>query len=237
MKRSLQLVAAVALFVMASKLLIENVLGVDLEPTLRDWAVNPGAGAALVIVGLLAVDVFLPVPSSLVMVLSGAVFGVAWGAGLALVGSVGGEWLGFELVRRYGRSMAGRLVGESELATLSRFFDQFGTIAIIVSRPLPVVMETMSVVAGLSAMSRGAFLLASLIGTAPIAVVYAYAGAVSREVGSVVPALVILVSVAAGAWLWYRARMGRVTRRPSPSSEASRDSRPAGRPPSLDSRS
>ena len=55
-------------------------------------------------------------------------------------------------------------------------------------------------------MRRRDFLVASLIGTAPIVVVYAYAGAVSRAVGSIVPAVVILIAVAALAWVLYRAR-------------------------------
>ena len=76
-----------------------------------------------------------------------------------------------------------------------------------VTRALPVVMETMSVVAGVSTMRRRTFLVASAIGTAPIVIVYAYAGAMSRETGSLVPAIVILVGVAAAGWVWYRARM------------------------------
>jgi uncharacterized membrane protein YdjX (TVP38/TMEM64 family) len=69
------------------------------------------------------------------------------------------------------------------------------------------VMETASVVAGLSRMPRSTFLLASLVGTAPIAVIYAYAGALSRQTGSLVPAVVILVAVAAASALWFRARL------------------------------
>ena len=70
----------------------------------------------------------------------------------------------------------------------------------------PVVMETMSVVAGLSTMRRATFLAASLAGTAPIVLVYAYAGAMSREVGSLLPAAVILVAVSGAGWLVYRSR-------------------------------
>jgi uncharacterized membrane protein YdjX (TVP38/TMEM64 family) len=55
-------------------------------------------------------------------------------------------------------------------------------------------------------MSRAAFLGASLAGTAPIVVIYAYAGTVSRQVDSIVPAVVILVAVAACGYAWYRAR-------------------------------
>jgi len=68
-------------------------------------------------------------------------------------------------------------------------------------------METMSLVAGLSGMGRSAFLLASFIGTTPIVLVYAYAGAFSRETGSLVPAAVILTAVSGVAWLWYRSRL------------------------------
>lgn len=206
MKRSLLLMFAIAAAVVASKLLVEDVLGFNLEPFAAEWLATAGAGSAAVIVGLLAADVFLPVPSSVVMVLSGAAFGVWWGSLLALTGSVAGEWLGFELVRRYGRDMSRRLAGDEDLGVVNRFFERHGVLAVIVTRPMPVVMETMSLVAGLSRMPRSTFVGASLVGTTPIVVVYAYAGAVSREVGSLLPAAVILVSVAAAGWLVYRAR-------------------------------
>jgi uncharacterized membrane protein YdjX (TVP38/TMEM64 family) len=82
-------------------------------------------------------------------------------------------------------------------------------------------METMSIVAGLSRMRRRVFLLASLAGTAPIVVVYAYAGAASRQAGSLLPAAVILVCMTGAGWLWYRGRSKEATR--SPSSAAWRD--------------
>jgi uncharacterized membrane protein YdjX (TVP38/TMEM64 family) len=69
-------------------------------------------------------------------------------------------------------------------------------------------METMSIVAGLSTMPRRSFLIASAIGTAPIVVVYAYAGAMAKETGSLVPAIVILLAVAAAGWIWYRVSVG-----------------------------
>ena len=204
MKRTLVLTVLVAAAVIASKLLIEDVLGVPLEANARAWIENPGTSGAVAVVALLALDVFLPVPSSVIMVLSGALFGVVPGAILALAGSISGEWLGFELVRRYGQPMATALIGENEVPTFHRFFERHGVMAIIVTRPLPIVMETMSVVAGLSQMRRRTFLAASLAGTAPIVFVYAYAGAVSREAGSLVPAAVILAAVIGAGWLWYR---------------------------------
>ncbi|TAK15615.1 MAG: TVP38/TMEM64 family protein [Acidobacteria bacterium] len=207
MKRTLWLIVGVAAAVIASKLLVENVLGIDLEGLVEGWMANAGAGSAAVLVALLAADLFLPVPSSLIMVLSGAAFGVVWGSVFSLVGSIGGEWLGFELVRRYGVSASRRIVGDEDLEKMRAVMARHGAAAVLVTRALPVVMETMSVVAGLSRMSRRSFLLASLAGTLPVVVVYAYAGAVSREISSIVPAVVMLVAVAGGAWVWYRARI------------------------------
>jgi uncharacterized membrane protein YdjX (TVP38/TMEM64 family) len=59
----------------------------------------------------------------------------------------------------------------------------------------------------MSRMSRTSFLVSSLLGTIPIVVVYAYAGAVSRETGSLIPAVIILIAVAGAGWVWYRARI------------------------------
>ena len=209
MKRTIWLIVGVAAFVIASKLLIENVFGVNLDALVERWMANAGAGSAALLVGLLAADLFLPVPSSLIMVLSGAAFGVLWGSVFSLIGSIGGEWLGFELVRRYGLSASRRIVGDADLEKMRALMARHGAAAVLVTRALPVVMETMSVVAGLSQMSRTSFLVASVAGTLPVVVVYAYAGAVSREVSSLVPAVVMLLAVAGGAWIWYRAKISR----------------------------
>jgi uncharacterized membrane protein YdjX (TVP38/TMEM64 family) len=206
MRRTIALIAIVAAFVIGSKLLVENMLGFSFEPWAREWTAGVGLPAAAVVVGLLALDIFIPVPSSIVMILSGAAFGVVWGSLLAFAGSIGGEWLGFELARKYGTAVSRRFIGdESERRRLNDVLMTHGAAAIVVTRALPVVMETMSIVAGLSPMRRSTFLIASTIGTAPIVVVYAYAGAKSRETGSLVPAIVMLIAVAAGGWIWYRA--------------------------------
>ncbi len=218
MKRWFVLAIAAAGAVVGSKVLIENVLGFDLQPVATAWIAEAGAGSAVAVVALLALDLFIPVPSSVVMVLSGAAFGIAWGSLLSLVGSMCGAWVGFELARRYGRAVSARMVGGGELEQLERVFDRHGVVTVIVTRALPIVMETASVVAGLSRMPRSTFLLASLVGTAPIAVIYAYAGALSRQTGSLVPAVVILLAVAAAAALWFRARLA--ARNGAPASSA-----------------
>ena len=118
MRRTVILIVAVAGAVILSKLLIENVLGFRIDALAESWMARAGTGGAVAVVTLLAADLFLPIPSSLIMVLSGAAFGVLWGSVFSLVGSIGGEWLGFELVRRYGRRASSRMVGDDELERL-----------------------------------------------------------------------------------------------------------------------
>jgi hypothetical protein len=81
-----------------------------------------------------------------------------------------------------------------------------GRLPVMLTRLLPVVMETMRLVGRPVHHVARAFLAASLAGTAPIVVIYAYAGAVSRQVDSIVPAVVILVAVAACGYASYRAK-------------------------------
>ena len=206
MRRTIALIAIVAAFVIGSKLLIENALGISIEPWVRSSMAGAGPAGAAVVIGLLAADVFVPIPSSVIMILSGAAFGIWWGALVAFIGSIGGEWLGFEIARRYGSAWASRFIGNArEVERMNAMLARHGAAAVAVTRPLPVVMETMSLVAGISTMKRRTFLLASVIGTAPIVVIYAYAGAMSRETGSLLPAVVILIAVGGAGLVWYRA--------------------------------
>ena len=207
MRRVFWLIGGVAVSVIATKVVVEDLMGMNLAAAATTWIADAGVGGAITIGLLLAADILLPVPSSLVMILSGAAFGVWWGALLSLAGSIGGEWLGFELARRFGVSLSTRLVGDQDMADMRVVMARHGAVAVLVTRALPVVMETMSVVAGLSAMKRSTFLITSLAGTLPVALAYAYAGALSRQMNNLVPAAVILAGVTITAWVWYRARI------------------------------
>src|SRR5688572_8967988 len=77
------------------------------------WLRRGDAPAALAGVGLLVVDAVLPVPSSLVMIAFGALFGVAMGTLLSLFGSLGAMLVGFAIGRR-GGSLVTRFVSPQE---------------------------------------------------------------------------------------------------------------------------
>lgn len=176
---------------------------------------RPGLPAAAVIVLLLGSDIFLPIPSSIVMVLSGALFGTVLGGAISLIGSLAGNWGGFELMRHSGPAVFRRFVKEDEVRNMQPVVEQFGAVAVAVSRPVPIMMETITLVAGLLRMNRLRFLLASLLGTLPITFLYAYAGSSSVAVNSTVPAIFILVCVPAVGWYFVQRRLLRAKRMPS----------------------
>jgi hypothetical protein len=66
---------------------VVEALGVPLLVDPTPWLARPGIAAALLGVGLLVADVAVPVPSSIVMVAHGALFGVVLGTVLSLLGS------------------------------------------------------------------------------------------------------------------------------------------------------
>jgi uncharacterized membrane protein YdjX (TVP38/TMEM64 family) len=86
--------------------IVVETMGVPLLTDPTPWMGRGGVLAASLGVGLLVADVLLPVPSSLVMVAHGALFGVALGTLLSLTGSVGAALFGFAIGRRGGRLLA-----------------------------------------------------------------------------------------------------------------------------------
>lgn len=215
MKRWLLLVVGVVLLVIASKVLVEDLAGIDFAATVTRLVTEPGPGAAAAVVLLLIGDLLLPIPSSLVMVLSGAVFGTVKGTLIAIAGSIGCSIAGFELARRYGRSAALRIAGARDIAHLERTFARYGAGAVLVTRALPIMKEAMSVVAGLSKMRRSTFVAATLAGTVPEAALYSWAGARSRDAGSIAPAAVIVLALLLAGWLVWRNRGTAAVTRPT----------------------
>ncbi|MET1088737.1 MAG: VTT domain-containing protein [Arthrobacter sp.] len=139
-----------------------------------------GAGpymAAAVGVGLLIADVVLPVPSSLVMIMHGALFGVVLGTVLSLAGSLGAALVGFAIGRR-GGPLLDKLVPASERRRADDLLGRWGAIAVVVTRPVPLLAETTAVLAGAShSISWQRFIAAATTGSLPMAVLYAAAGA------------------------------------------------------------
>jgi uncharacterized membrane protein YdjX (TVP38/TMEM64 family) len=163
---------------------------------------------------LLCVDVFIPIPSSLVMVSLGIAYGWLWGALLSVAGSLAAAWVGYAVGRR-SRWLVERLISPEEARRADRMLQRWGVLAIVVSRPLPMVAETVAILAGSSAVGWGRLTLAALAGSLPIAFFCAWAGATAQEMESCLWAFLLTLAVAALIWLvgWLvsRRRASRTT--------------------------
>lgn len=199
-------------------------------PILTDPAPLLARGGWIAAVGgvvLLVADVVLPVPASLVMILHGALFGVVAGTLLSLTGALGAALFGFWIGRRGGPLLA-RLVPEDERDRADALLREWGDLAIIVTRPVPILAETMAILAGASPMGWGRMLLATLAGALPASLLYALTGATARNLDdtALVFSLVLLVAGlfwAVGKWVFRIRGRSAAPRRP--------ESNPAAPPP------
>lgn len=167
-----------------------------------------GAAAPLIAV-LLAADLVLPVPSSLVMTASGSLLGVVAGTAASFAGAMAGALLGFGLCRRFGQRAFRGLVGAEEHGRVSAFLMRYGSWAILLSRSVPMLTEIISCVAGLGTMSAVRFCALAAAGTLPLCLVYAVIGAAAGD-GSLHPGwallLAFLLPAAGYGWLQRRPR-------------------------------
>jgi uncharacterized membrane protein YdjX (TVP38/TMEM64 family) len=157
------------LFALAQALGLEFLSGPE---EMGQWALPV---AALVGVGLLIADIVLPVPSSMIMVAHGTLFGVAGGAALSVLGTMTAAMTGYWLGKK-GKRWLSRWFEPAHFAIGDRFFARWGVFAVIVSRPIPLINETISIAAGAAELSWQRMLLGSFLGSAPTALAYAWAG-------------------------------------------------------------
>jgi uncharacterized membrane protein YdjX (TVP38/TMEM64 family) len=115
--------------------------------------------------GLLALDVLLPIPSSIVAALLGARLGLGWGFACGWLGLCAGHALGY---------FAGALVparAREELPALSTFP------LVLLTRPVPVLAEAVAIGAGALRVPFARFALPMVLGNALYAGVMAANGA------------------------------------------------------------
>jgi uncharacterized membrane protein YdjX (TVP38/TMEM64 family) len=110
-----------------------------------------GINVALTGVGLLVGDIVLLVPSSLIMIANGALFGVAIGTILSIMGNLGAALVGFFIGRR-GEPVLARFIPPEESSRANHFLNEWGLLAIIITRPVPLLLETTIIMAGASTM-------------------------------------------------------------------------------------
>lgn len=164
------------------------------------WLDDAGAPAALLGIALLLFDVFIPVPSSVIMIANGALFGIAIGTLLSLAGSTGAALTGYWTGRK-GESVVAKFVPADERERASDLLHRWGIFALIVSRPVPILAETLAIIAGVAGIGWRKVLLSALIGGIPAALLYAIAGATIRGAGKGIYVFLLVLLLSGAVWL------------------------------------
>jgi len=154
--------------------------GTAIESWTKDFIDAAGARpwlAATVLGGLLASDILLPIPSSMVSTACGLLLGVSLGASVSLLGMTVSCILGYWLARGCGRTLAVRLVSSDDLDRFQSVHARFEDWAVVISRSIPVLAEVSVLFAGLSRMPAARFFLLSTLANLGISLGYALVGA------------------------------------------------------------
>jgi uncharacterized membrane protein YdjX (TVP38/TMEM64 family) len=160
---------------------------------------------ALVSVLLLGVDVVLPIPSSLLMISNGVLFGFGWGGLLSLAGGMISSVTGY-LIGAKSKRLAAKFSTPEEEEKAKAFLGNYGYLAIVASRPLPVLAESVSIISGTLGLNFRKVVLHSLIGLLPISFIYSMTGAYSTSFDSAALAFVFNVGMAGLLWgyMWWQ---------------------------------
>jgi uncharacterized membrane protein YdjX (TVP38/TMEM64 family) len=149
-------------------------------------------------------DLFLPLPSTVIMSAIGYLYGTVSGGLIAAIGSFLAGSLGYWLCRLIGDHAARRILGERDYErSIKLSSSEIGIWVVMLSRWLPVFPEVISCLAGMTRMSALKFHLALFCGSLPLGFAYAYIG----ETGIENPMLSILLSVGIPPVVWLSIRV------------------------------
>ena len=147
-----------------------------------EWFVNPiiilGIIGIFLFIGIMALQgLLVPIPSEIVLLASGMIWGVWIGGIMGVVGSMAAGMLCFYISRKGGRPLAKKFVGENTLAMMDEFIQKHEMGAIIIARSMPILaFDPISYAAGLVDMDTKKYAIGTLIGSIPRALFYSYLG-------------------------------------------------------------
>lgn len=142
----------------------------------------------------------LPLPAAVFTLAAGAVFGLARGLPIVVLGATLGALAAFYLGRVLGRDAVQHFTG-TRLQTLDRYLARRGFWAVLAARLVPIVpFAALNYLSGLTAVRASSYLLATILGILPGTTAYVAVGAYGNQPGSLpfltaVGALILLAVI------------------------------------------
>jgi uncharacterized membrane protein YdjX (TVP38/TMEM64 family) len=168
-----------------------------MERALHEWRENPPLPmiVAAAVVGLLATDIFLPIPSSLVSTLAGWQLGAVGGTAASWVGMTLGAAIGFALARWFGQPAVAWLTRADDLARTRLLAERFGPALLVLGRGVPILAEATVLLLGMHGMSWRRFLPPVLLANLGLALAYSVFGQIAERYQWLPLALAIAIAL------------------------------------------
>ena len=152
---------------------------------------------------LLAVDILMPVPSSLVSTACGMTLGFWGGTCASFIGMSLSALAGY-FMGRYASAYSEKLIGKDEVALLKSFHARHGVWVLLALRPVPVLAEASVLFCGLSGQPLPRVLAVASLGNAAVSAVYAAVGVWGRLSDSFLLAFGASMLLSGVMMLWLR---------------------------------
>lgn len=121
--------------------------------------------------GVLMSDIFLPVPSSIVMYLNGYVLGGIAGSLVSIISLLASAVIGYYI----GKAASFGLKSKSDQKAHT-LLSRYGALSILMTRGIPILSESICVVCGYNKMPFKPYFLFNLLGYFPLCLLYAICG-------------------------------------------------------------
>jgi uncharacterized membrane protein YdjX (TVP38/TMEM64 family) len=173
---------------------------VDVTATISSFINHNSWLSAAISILVLSSDILLPIPSSMVMLLNGKLFGVFTGTCISVIGLSISTLIGFYIGLKSKKRLQVFIQPNQQLEA-ERLFSKWGMIMLIVSRPIPLLSESISIIAGMHKVSISTLVISTLLGSIPGAWVYAYYGFTSNQVSNQYLGFLLVMAIAALAFI------------------------------------
>jgi uncharacterized membrane protein YdjX (TVP38/TMEM64 family) len=184
---------------------------------LRDFVADLGLFGPLALISVMTLRPFLGLPSWLVMLASGMLFGPLLGTLYAVLGGLGGALLIFGVARALGRETVQARLGLGALRSFEEYLARRGATWLALYVAVPVTWLTpVFAGAGLSRMRLPTFAAGTGLGFVPRAGLFAVAGRAATDPTLANLALALAAAaVAALVTVWSRQHLSRARAAPS----------------------
>lgn len=176
---------------------------------ISDWVGQFEYWGPLVIVAAMTLQMFLfVIPSFLLMVVTVVAYGPWAGAGIILVAIFTASSIGYGIGVKFGTPVIDSLLGEKTEKKISRFLEDYGFWAVIVTRVSPFLSnDAISIIAGMLRMGYWRFIGSTMLGIIPLTALTAFLGENTDRLkgGLVWVGAISLVGFIAYVW-WDRKR-------------------------------